>query len=750
AGREALQLAASALGAVAVAGLFSTPGTVHVLWPLLGAAMVGWLVPAVLPRLGRGGSLTAVVGTLAVVVAAAWTSVPRTVGVPTRLTAHALSDSLRSSRAELAHFVVPLHPLAGALFLAGVVVGLVALYQRLALASARPARLVSLAPLAGTLALVSWSAAARGGWGATALVAAFALLAFLCVMTSGTSDAGEVGEVGRSPAGGAGLAATVVGVVAVATAVVVAALPTGATAPASRSVAPTGLSLTDHLVDLEIHDPNVLLFTAKTPVTSYWQVAVLSELRNGVFTPAPPTVKGLRGQPAPAVAPALPPGATGAYTGQVTVAHLSSRLLPVPPTTVAVRATPPAVVSAGGVVTDRATTPGRSYEVLAARPPTVQELARQSSIASPASGAPAQDLALPKLPPAIHALAVRASAAGATPFTRAIALEDWLRSGRFRYTLKPPATPPGSDPLVDFLTHTHRGTCEQFAGAFTVLARSLGIPARVAVGFTTGTRAHGVTVVRGRDAHAWPEVYLGPALGWVSFEPTPSQPSGEQTPAGILGPVPIVAPAPPPGDGSSTPTTVPATVTTAPSVTRTTTPTTATTGPRSTTTPATRATVAARGTGASPWWWVITLLAVGVAALVAVAASWASRRRRRARAPAPRVIGAWRSVERPLRRSGVSRPAGRSPLRHVALLEATRPAGSDQLAAVLSDLARLGEATERAGYAARPVSTEEATQTEEAAHRVVVALRSASLRRELRLLALAQPAADAAAAASRA
>jgi MYXO-CTERM domain-containing protein len=734
--------------------MFSAPGTAHVLWPMLCCGVVGWLIPAVLLRLGRGGSLTAVVGTLAVVVAAAWTAVPRTVGVPTGLTAQALAHSLRSARAELAAFVVPLHPLAGALFLAGVVVGLVALYQRLALSNIRPARLVSLAPLSGTLALVTWSAAARGGWGATALVTAFAVLAFLCVITTGASDAAELteaaeaAEAARAPSRGAGWAATAVGVVAVATAVMVAALPTGATAHAPTTVAPTGLSLTDQLVDLEIHDPNVVLFTAKTPVASYWQVAVLSLLRNGVFTPAPQIVDGLLGRPVPPVAPAVPPGASGAYTGRVTVAHLSSRLLPVPPSTVAVHATPPAVLSAGGVATRRATTPGQSYEVLAARPPTAQELARQPSIASPASGALAPDLALPTLPPIVHALAVRASAAGSTPLTRAIALEDWLRSGRFRYTLDPPATVAGGDPLVDFLTRTHRGTCEQFAGAFTVLARSLGLPTRLAVGFTTGTNAHGVTVVRGRDAHAWPEVYLGPALGWVSFEPTPSQPGGEHTPAGILGPVPIVAPAPPPSGGPATPTTVPVTVTTAPPVTPTTASTTVRTQPGSTTTPGVPTSGAARGATIS--WWIITLFVVGAVALLAVLASWARRRRRRARAPAARVTAAWRSVERSLRRSGAPRPPGRSPLRHVRLLEATLLSCSDQLAAVLTDLARLADATERAGYAAGPVSAAEAVQAEDAAHRVVAALRAPSLRRELRLAASGQPAPDAAAAASRA
>jgi hypothetical protein len=81
--------------------------------------------------------------------------------------------------------------------------------------------------------------------------------------------------------------------------------------------------------------------------------------------------------------------------------------------------------------------------------------------------------------------------------------------------------------LAEFLdpAGSRSGYCEQFAGAYAALARSLGLPARVAVGFTPGEEdpdAPGTYVVTGRNAHAWPEVYFS-GVGWVPFEPTPGR-----------------------------------------------------------------------------------------------------------------------------------------------------------------------------------------------------------------------------------
>ena len=112
------------------------------------------------------------------------------------------------------------------------------------------------------------------------------------------------------------------------------------------------------------------------------------------------------------------------------------------------------------------------------------------------------------------------------PYARAVALEDYFtESGLFTYSLR--GNLPGT--LAQFLTTDRRGYCQQFAFAMAVLGRLVGIPSRIAVGYTAGTRAgHGIWKVTTADAHAWPELYFAGA-GWIRFEPTPGGPAAQGT-----------------------------------------------------------------------------------------------------------------------------------------------------------------------------------------------------------------------------
>lgn len=121
----------------------------------------------------------------------------------------------------------------------------------------------------------------------------------------------------------------------------------------------------------------------------------------------------------------------------------------------------------------------------------------------------------------------RAIAAGSTStLDQALALQNFFQTN-FTYDLNVPKGQ-STTAIDDFLAR-RTGYCEQFAGTFAAFARALGLPSRVAVGFTPGDLGDdGLYHVRGRHAHAWPEVYLS-GIGWLPFEPTPTRGDGNTT-----------------------------------------------------------------------------------------------------------------------------------------------------------------------------------------------------------------------------
>ncbi|MGZ4625288.1 MAG: transglutaminase family protein [Kineosporiaceae bacterium] len=107
-------------------------------------------------------------------------------------------------------------------------------------------------------------------------------------------------------------------------------------------------------------------------------------------------------------------------------------------------------------------------------------------------------------------------------FDKAVNLRNWLRT--FSYSTQAPGDPAGDSSVSAIKVFLDRksGYCVHFASAMAVMARTLGIPARVAVGFLPGTEnADRVWTITLRDAHAWPELYFE-GIGWVRFEPTPT------------------------------------------------------------------------------------------------------------------------------------------------------------------------------------------------------------------------------------
>jgi len=155
----------------------------------------------------------------------------------------------------------------------------------------------------------------------------------------------------------------------------------------------------------------------------------------------------------------------------------------------------------------------------------------EEEVSSPAQLSTAERvdaLELPRLDPRIPRLAMDMTAGAATPEERARALERRLRHD-YGYTLELlPA--PVADPLATFLFARKKGHCEYFASAMAVMLRSLGIPSRVVTGFLGGVYnpMTGWQVVRASDAHSWVEAWL-PRRGWVTFDPTPPDPSPAST-----------------------------------------------------------------------------------------------------------------------------------------------------------------------------------------------------------------------------
>lgn len=126
-----------------------------------------------------------------------------------------------------------------------------------------------------------------------------------------------------------------------------------------------------------------------------------------------------------------------------------------------------------------------------------------------------------KLPQRVKDLAQQLTAEAQGPFDAIKALEKHLKS-QYPYNLDIPEFPEDRDSIDYFLFEQKEGYCEHFATSLAMMARTLGIPTRLATGYTPGeyNPLTGYFEVRSSDAHAWVEAYF-PHHGWVPFDPTP-------------------------------------------------------------------------------------------------------------------------------------------------------------------------------------------------------------------------------------
>lgn len=459
------------------------------------------------------------------------------------------------------------------------------------------------------------------------------------------------------------------------------------------------VSVSNPIVEIRrglVNQSNLELLTATTPrrTPRYLRLAVLDQYDDGQWKPSPRDLPRenhvAAGIPqAPGLSPSVP-GNTETHELRYSPAF-SSRWLATPYPYLSVDVDrgdyryDERTLDLFNVERNEAVAAQLGYSVEAFVPSfTAEDLDRAGS---PRSDIEEDLTVLPEdMPERIATIAARIVSEERTDYQRVVALQDWFRnSGGFRYSLwEGPATS-GTEALVEFLTTDKVGYCEQFATAMAVLARTVGVPSRVVVGFgrPESSPRPGSYSFTGKNLHAWTEVYFE-GYGWVVFDPTPAVQSG---------------PAPSYSQGVQEAPVATPEVTEAPSAQPS--PTRPESAP-DTTDPG-----GADG-GAPVWPWIV-LGALGAAAMVPRVVRSRQRHRRlevlrdASAGPADRVRAAWGEVRATTIDHRLDWPEARSPRATLTglqrQLDLDRPQGAR--------VGALGDLVEQARYARRPEFTDD-------------------------------------------
>ncbi len=293
-----------------------------------------------------------------------------------------------------------------------------------------------------------------------------------------------------------------------------------------------------------VEQSEVKMFTIKWPSGApYWRQTTLEVLNDESWRPAP-------SDPQPQVALSDDSSGDSAADASgdavITIQSLRSKWLPVPDDVAVISKTDGASVGLAADVQRDTQTGGF---IVSRMSKDAVYYARTSDSANAAKPGDEGLLRIDGISPRVVATAQEITAGATTPEEKATALQKFFLSN-FTYDLDVALT--AKLGLEDFLFTERRGYCEQFASSFAIMARAVGLPSRVAVGFVRGDfgSGSGVWQIRGRDAHAWPEVLIDGK--WTRFEPTPGRADGSVASTTTL----------PPTTLSPTVTTTPFTVTT--------------------------------------------------------------------------------------------------------------------------------------------------------------------------------------------
>ncbi len=357
----------------------------------------------------------------------------------------------------------------------------------------------------------------------TALWLGAAVLAFALHRTMAQDGGGWLAGIRRGTVASIVKTAAILGAAVIALALVIGPVLPGAGQDALLDTKQGGSGTrqtVSPLVDIRgriVDRTDIEAFTVASDGKSYWRLTALDDFDGRLWT----SERGY-GDADGRLGGGLPEALTLPVTQTVTITNLDAIWLPA-------AYSPERIDSPDKVRYDDETAsivtrrndvePGTTYRVVSRVPNLAPEVLQQAN--EPAPGDVTRDyLDLPSdYPDTLRLLAAQIAGPGVTPYDKAKRLQDYFQ--QFTYDVSVPSG--SSTNAIERFIQARRGYCEQFAGTFAAFARSLGIPSRVAVGFTPGElRADGLYHVLGKHAHAWPEVYFS-GIGWVPFEPTPSR-----------------------------------------------------------------------------------------------------------------------------------------------------------------------------------------------------------------------------------
>ena len=574
--RRSHELAVVALAALSVAAALTLgrvfDGAAFVL-PVVGAALLPHALSAATRARGWSTIATLSLSSVAMLAYVVWVVDPGATwyGLPTESTFDAFGSHLREGYDELRTAVVPARVTDGALVFAVAATWVVAQIADV-LAFRRDACVAAIAP---ALALFIWAATLGTGELRVRTTVGFAGAAVVFVLCQHQAllERHRAWFAGRRLGTGTGLltAGALAGVVAVVGGAVLGPALPGAESDALVDVkgfgdggeggGPAGSYQTEpplaRIGDNFAQQQPVDVFTVRSAVAEYWRIAALDRYSSddgGQWT--------LTAEGSDEVAEGLAETEQRSDTVQqeYRVGALEGRWMPAAYRAVSVEGGDALVVKASTtLVTGRETVRGLEYTVRSQVPSRADVPLAQR--AAPDDQPPSADVReyteLPAdFPGEVRALADDVVAGAVNPYERALALEDFFLSPDqgFTYDLDVdlgPAAQSESAISAFLAADGRRGFCVQFAGSYAAMARAVGLPARVAVGYTPGTRdpSTGLYRVSTWNAHAWPEVWL-PGAGWVRFEPTPPSPDGRGGSVATAG-------AAVPGEGGDTPTETP-------------------------------------------------------------------------------------------------------------------------------------------------------------------------------------------------